>query len=64
MERLCRVPSRCEISLGIEHEKVSAIATPLLGNEKYNSNLQLVAAHIMDVARLQGLMKTSKSDPD
>ena len=50
--------------VGIEHEKVSAIATPLLGNEKYNSNLQLVAAHIGDVARLQGLMRTSKSDPD
>ena len=49
---------------GIEHEKVSAITTPLLGNEKYNSNLQLVAAHIADVARLQGLMRTSKSDPD
>ena len=49
---------------GIEHEKVSAITTSLLGNEKYNSNLQLVAAHIADVARLQGLMRTSKSNPD
>ena len=41
---------------GIEHEKVAAIATLLLGNNKFNSNLQMAVAHITDIARLQGLL--------
>ena len=49
---------------GIEHEKVAAIATPLLGNDKFNSNLQMAAAHITDVARLQGLLQPPKTDPN
>ncbi|MGH3055601.1 MAG: hypothetical protein ACRDL7_11555, partial [Gaiellaceae bacterium] len=47
---------------GIHHDKMSTLASTLLGNDKYNADLQLAAAHLADVARVQGILSGSKND--
>ena len=43
--------------MGIDNEKVTTITTPLLGNDKFGDDLQLIMAHIADIAHLQGVIK-------
>ncbi|MGH3053581.1 MAG: hypothetical protein ACRDL7_01215, partial [Gaiellaceae bacterium] len=47
---------------GIHHDKMSNLAATILGNETYNSDLQKAAAHLADVARVQGILSGSNTD--